>query len=296
MASKLFIPRSLESTGDRVLDQFSASGAGFVKSGLNVTIDPANTSTNDQLQLVWKRSDGSFEHSPAFRLSELVNYTTAVYSAGTAQVVYVTPTLPATETYGTAYTLRVINTNNAKLTRKTFTVTTPSGGFQNVNALCEAFVAAIGTNTEVKVVATEDNTKIILTSTDVDSLFRVACDDLLLGATITYQTAGVPSNGTAAKVTIMEANDMAIGKGVTNRLIHTTIPATQVLDATYDISTFNFALRSDDKSSANVTKTEDFKLVIAEPAGSDVVATQLFNAINGFDLEALQDRLDAHSI
>lgn len=309
MKRQLFIPQTLSTEGTEI-SAFADGEIGAVVVGETVSTDCANLGANEQFNIVWQRSDSTISTSPVLQLSWLYQEQTAVYTAGTAQITHVTPTVASTQVYGDEYLLKIIDTTpgTMNLPKKSFSVV-HVGVDYTVATLIDAFVALIGTDTDLKVTATDGTTYLILTGTSGDTHFRVALDSNLLGDTVTYGTPAVPSNGANAAVTLLETALLAEGEGITNqvRLPQYYRGATEVeAGVDYDLYTAIFAKPVVTKDAMKNVGVEFYYIITAEDESETAASAHFGYALNAavptgdvadaaqLAIDAVQDgRLDA---
>jgi len=276
MSKQLFIPTGLEVAGTAI-SAMTAGRAGFYDGDADNLVDDLDlVSRKAPLQIVWKKSDGSIESSNIFTIEDIVSVSKAGYDAGTAQVVTITPALPATQAKGDIYTLKVIITTpgTAVMQKKTYEVINTTGVDFTATTLGNAFRSLINADSEIPVTAT-GTTTLILTA-DIDENFRVATDDNMAAAGVVYTTNMDLSFGTPAKIKDLEAECESYGQGITNKVgFPVKRPDSEVGSGNYDVYIVALELKGKNVDSANPSKYEDLTLYIAEPTGAGVVGAEL---------------------
>lgn len=286
MSKQLFIPTGLAAgaTGTTPATKKDAmvNGSGaFFKVGSNDAISDLDTvDKNEIIQIVRKRSDGEFESSLGFRLSDIVSATKAVPSAGVVQETDIAPKLPSVQALGDVYTLKVIETTigEERMPKKTFEVVNQGSNF-TVSSLIDAFVALIGTDEDVHVTAVKSGTtKLTLKGVDSNRTFRVAIDGSLIGAAVNYRVNAIPSEGTPEQIKNLEEECLSFNGGVTNKVLFVRKPQSEVKDSSYNLYTFVLNIAGQNVDSSNPVKFEREVIYIAEKA--DGMGAELYKVFH----------------
>lgn len=279
----LFIPTSMETAATEI-SAFSAGGAACVKVGTTVAIAPGSLASTDKFQIVWKKSDGTIKTSPILSLAWAKSKVTVGYTAGTAMVKNITPTLPSSQAYGDRYAIKIIDTTpgTMNLPSKTFEVV-HKGTDYTVATLIDAFVALIGTDTDLKVVATDSTTTLTITGTTKWNHFAIALDGNLKGDTVTNTTALVPMAGTTAQMRELEAKLMAESEGITNQvnLRQYYVPDSEVeASVNYEQYKSTYEVPVDTKDAMKSKGVETYTINIAEDTSETAATAHLGYALN----------------
>jgi len=257
---------------------FEAGKFGYIKDHGTFAAQNALTAGDKDVSAFYGTSNvGPISHG------DVKTVATYVYSAGTAQV---SKALVVLESDNSAY-VKIINTTagTMNLPVKTFEAT----GAANAEAAADAIKALMDTE-----FAKSDSPFYGFSAADVgsdaginitapiDSHFRLATND---ASSITYTTAAVPSNGTEAKVKVLE-KEANTDSGVWGRAgsAATFKQPTSVVSGNYDLVKIAGTKSSNSKAVGNARNYDDFIIWIAVPAGQstvtdDIMVTQLSKLI-----------------
>lgn len=278
MGKQLFIANTA-----LIADNVDLTSANFTAGSMAISLNSAPTTATQASEIlyatdkfqIWQRSlnaDTNYFVSPLLSIGELVSYKKIGYDGGTAQITYVTPTLPTTQIVGDTYRLTIVDTTpgTAALTKYHYEVR-HTGTDYTVDTLVDAFVALVNADANINVTASPDGgtaTYLILTGDTKFNHFRVAYEGEA-SATITYQTDLVPATGTYAQIYNLETEFKSHAKGITNRVLYPVKDYTYEANSSYnyDLSIFHFKLQKPAKHGMSSVDFEDYYLYIAERTG-----------------------------
>lgn len=256
----------------------ASTKTGILDVSLGTVSDALPTDTSQKFQILTNTSARGIVASIVFAEDDVKRAVQLDYTAGTAQVVNVTPTLAASQAKGDEYQVKIINTTpgTANLKTKSYSVF-HQGTDYTVATLIDAFVTLIGADTDIGVTATDSTTTLTLTAQSPDTHFRVALACELENDTITYTTKNVPSFGTEAKVKLLEKECWSFDKGVFNRVLHAVTPDLEA-SGTYDITLLEIEVPTSDKSGRGSKMIEKHILYICEASGGANPVGSLFTS------------------
>ncbi len=253
--------------------EIAVSKAGFVPEG--ATTVKAVPVIGDKLQLVYRRADGSPESSPIFSPADIVKASKIVPSAGTAQVTNVTLVVPATQSVGDEWIVKIIDTTLGTRAPQHYNFSVyHTGTDYTVETLTNAFETKINANTELKITADNNGNVLRLTAQNTMFTFRVAVDANAEFSTIDYATPNVPAAGTPEVISALEEYTQSFGRGLTNK---TAVPIKQPVSqvnpaASYTLYIFDMLIPTPDYAGIASARTAKYKMYIAEADADDVGA------------------------
>jgi len=263
----------------------AAEVAGTVSTAQGKISNGTNVAGVYQLNAL--RADGSLNVLPEFSAADVESVELASASAGTSQVITITPGASLAAD-GDAYSVKVIITTpgTANLVTKTFEYVKGADGAGSVENMVDAFAAAINAS-DLPVAATEDNSVLTLTF-DKNEHGRAAVGGAGLASEIAYTAAWAPSVGQIADLKAL-GDECAAYAGVTNKVGFPVVAPAYEATAACDIAYINIAKKYADKSGMVGQIVERFQLIVAIPdGGSNIgigtgVATTDGTAIEIFD-------------
>ena len=244
----------------------------FVTTLANFTSATAPETLTPKLgfHIVTRAADSSLVISPEIVVDNIVKVTKVAYSAGTSQVITITPSLPATQYAGDIYTLKLIDitVGTANLLRKSFQVVHTGTDF-TATTICDAFRTLIAADSDFSFITGSGTTTLILTAAK-DRAFATATDDLASVFTTALTTRMIPSSGTLAKVQALQDEIESYELGYWNKVYFPKagvdrIPASVT---TFDITIVEMMLPFNPADGSKVKGGYPFKLYIVETASA----------------------------
>lgn len=248
------------------LSEITRGKAAIVIAGTTVVADPAKLNDNTRIQLIHRRLDGSPETSPVFSKKDIVNSSVIPFSEGTAQKVEITPVLPAVQTRGMEFMVKVIMTTMGTRVPDKFNVSVfHKGTDYTAQTLAEALAAKINAR-NIEVSASVVAGKLVLTGKNTVVSFRIAVDAYMSDALVAYTVTGIPASGTPEFVANLESYLNSFGRGITNKTEYPTkAPASQVgNESTYKMYVLDMLLPIPDHAGTGNARTASYKMYLAE--------------------------------
>lgn len=299
MGKQLFIPKTMplnngEATPGAVkVSDMTEGQAGFLIEGKDALVPQESAGgetliselTDEKLQIAWKNSSGNIEMSPSFTLEDIKENITIEYSAGTAQVITVTPTLPDVQEEGDEYLLKILDTSKgtANPEIKRFSVY-HQGTDYDLATLLTALADKVNEDTELELVAANSgDSALTLTTTDetFTKYFRVAVDAELRNANIAYTTNNIPAQGKPVQIADLEQRYNPDGRGLYNERILPRAYKSSEVDTSKSYNTYvlNMLYEKPAKHRMNAVNAEEFKAVISIPNDATLTTITDFLAL-----------------
>lgn len=255
------------------IDAIADGKAGFVVEGTTVT--KAAIDMDDKLQLIAKRADGSPEVSPVFSPENVIKASKIDPSAGTPQFTTVDIAIPATQSTGDEWLVKIIDTTVGTRAPKHYNFSAYHLGVDlTPETVTNAIRDAINANTELPVTAVNNADVLELTADNTIFTFRVAVDNNAEFSVIDYDTANVPAAGTPELIGHLEDYLQSFGRGITNQ---TSVPIKKPLSqvdstADYTLYVFEMLIPTPDYAGKATARTASYKMYIAESDDTNIGA------------------------